>query len=191
MLARPAFAPSPGSLPVLRQAEVNAVERLARLLQRDNDDLLNMTLRLLFNLSFDSGLRAKMVEVGLLPKLTALLGRRSTSVLQNQLGERPAECSVPRMAAVRLGTFVSQFRRVVTLCCVSGHRRCGEQPADRPPHSLPRQHGRPLQGHVCLHGLHPSAHADALRAARGEAPRRDHLHLRQPGCEQEERAADV
>lgn len=54
------------------------MERLARLLQRDNEDLLNMTLRLLFNLSFDSGLRAKMVEVGLLPKLTALLGRRST-----------------------------------------------------------------------------------------------------------------
>lgn len=93
MLARPAFTPSPGSLPVLRQAEVNAVERLARLLQRDNDDLLNMTLRLLFNLSFDSGLRAKMVEVGLLPKLTALLGRRSTSVLQNQFPERPAEWS--------------------------------------------------------------------------------------------------
>lgn len=56
------------------QAEVNGVERLARLVQCDNDDLLNMTLRLLFNLSFDSGLRAKMVEVGLLPKLTALLG---------------------------------------------------------------------------------------------------------------------
>lgn len=50
------------------------MERLARLVQCDNDDLLNMTLRLLFNLSFDSGLRAKMVEVGLLPKLTALLG---------------------------------------------------------------------------------------------------------------------
>lgn len=56
------------------QAEVNAVEHLAHLVQCDNEDLLNMTLRLLFNLSFDSGLRAKMVEVGLLPKLTALLG---------------------------------------------------------------------------------------------------------------------
>lgn len=56
------------------QAEVNGVERLARLVPCDNEDLLNMTLRLLFNLSFDSGLRAKMVEVGLLPKLTALLG---------------------------------------------------------------------------------------------------------------------
>lgn len=55
------------------------MERLAGLLQRDNDDLLNMTLRLLFNLSFDCGLRAKMVEVGLLPKLTALLGSREAS----------------------------------------------------------------------------------------------------------------
>lgn len=74
-------SPLPPFVPVLLllQAEVNAVERLARLLQRDNEDLLNMTLRLLFNLSFDSGLRAKMVEVGLLPKLTALLGSRSTS----------------------------------------------------------------------------------------------------------------
>lgn len=64
----------PDAAPGAMQAEVNAVERLARLVQCDNDDLLSMTLRLLFNLSFDSGLRAKMVEVGLLPKLTALLG---------------------------------------------------------------------------------------------------------------------
>ncbi|KAI4810175.1 hypothetical protein KUCAC02_019016 [Chaenocephalus aceratus] len=55
-------------------AEVETVERLARLVPCDHDDLLNLTLRLLLNLSFDSGLRAKMVEVGLLPKLTALLG---------------------------------------------------------------------------------------------------------------------
>lgn len=64
----------PDAPPAALQAEVSAVERLARLVQCDNDDLLNMTLRLLLNLSFDSGLRAKMVEVGLLPKLTALLG---------------------------------------------------------------------------------------------------------------------
>uniref|UniRef100_A0A8C2X972 Kinesin-associated protein 3b n=1 Tax=Cyclopterus lumpus TaxID=8103 RepID=A0A8C2X972_CYCLU len=54
-------------------AEVDTVERLARLVPCDHEDLLNLTLRLLLNLSFDSGLRAKMVEVGLLPKLTALL----------------------------------------------------------------------------------------------------------------------
>uniref|UniRef100_A0A8C4D9W3 Kinesin-associated protein 3 n=1 Tax=Dicentrarchus labrax TaxID=13489 RepID=A0A8C4D9W3_DICLA len=55
-------------------AEVDTVERLARLVPCDHEDLLNLTLRLLLNLSFDSGLRAKMVEVGLLPKLTAMLG---------------------------------------------------------------------------------------------------------------------
>uniref|UniRef100_A0A669ES74 Kinesin-associated protein 3b n=1 Tax=Oreochromis niloticus TaxID=8128 RepID=A0A669ES74_ORENI len=55
-------------------AEVDTVERLARLVPCKHEDLLNLTLRLLLNLSFDSGLRAKMVEVGLLPKLTALLG---------------------------------------------------------------------------------------------------------------------
>lgn len=56
------------------QAELDTVERLARLVPCDHEDLLNLTLRLLLNLSFDSGLRAKMVEAGLLPKLTALLG---------------------------------------------------------------------------------------------------------------------
>uniref|UniRef100_A0A673BZP9 Kinesin associated protein 3 n=1 Tax=Sphaeramia orbicularis TaxID=375764 RepID=A0A673BZP9_9TELE len=55
-------------------AEMDTVERLARLVPCDHDDLMNLTLRLLLNLSFDSGLRAKMVEVGLLPKLTALMG---------------------------------------------------------------------------------------------------------------------
>uniref|UniRef100_A0A672J5S9 Kinesin-associated protein 3b n=1 Tax=Salarias fasciatus TaxID=181472 RepID=A0A672J5S9_SALFA len=58
-------------------AEVDTVERLARLIPCEHEDLLNLTLRLLLNLSFDSGLRAKMVEVGLLPKLTALLGDES------------------------------------------------------------------------------------------------------------------
>lgn len=57
------------------QAEVDTVERLVRLVPCDHEDLLNLTLRLLLNLSFDSGLRAKMVEVGLLPKLCALLGK--------------------------------------------------------------------------------------------------------------------
>ncbi|KAF0047421.1 hypothetical protein F2P81_001054 [Scophthalmus maximus] len=58
-------------------AEVETVERLAHLVPCDHEDLLNLTLRLLLNLSFDSGLRAKMVEVGLLPKLTGLLGDES------------------------------------------------------------------------------------------------------------------
>ncbi|CAL1579382.1 unnamed protein product [Knipowitschia caucasica] len=55
-------------------AELDTVEKLSRLVPCDHEDLLNLALRLLLNLSFDSGLRAKMVEVGLLPKLTALLG---------------------------------------------------------------------------------------------------------------------
>lgn len=60
------------------QAELDTVEKLARLIPCEHEDLLNLTLRLLLNLSFDSGLRAKMVEVGLLPKLTALLGMQYT-----------------------------------------------------------------------------------------------------------------
>ena len=53
---------------------MDTVQRLARFVPCDHEDLLNLTLRLLLNLSFDSGLRTKMVEAGLLPKLTALLG---------------------------------------------------------------------------------------------------------------------
>lgn len=65
----------PNPLPCFAgQAEVSTVERLARLVPCDHEDLLNLILRLLLNLSFDSGLRAKMVEVGLLPKLAALMG---------------------------------------------------------------------------------------------------------------------
>ncbi|KAL2089471.1 hypothetical protein ACEWY4_014159 [Coilia grayii] len=55
-------------------AEIDTVERLARLVPCEHEDLLNVTLRLLLNLSFDTGLRSRMVQVGLLPKLTALLG---------------------------------------------------------------------------------------------------------------------
>uniref|UniRef100_A0A8B9HF59 Kinesin-associated protein 3b n=1 Tax=Astyanax mexicanus TaxID=7994 RepID=A0A8B9HF59_ASTMX len=55
-------------------AEMDTVEKLARLIPCEHEDLMNVTLRLLLNLSFDTGLRCKMVQVGLLPKLTALLG---------------------------------------------------------------------------------------------------------------------
>ncbi|KAF5892276.1 kinesin-associated protein 3-like, partial [Clarias magur] len=55
-------------------AETDTVEKLAKLVPCDHEDLLNVTLRLLLNLSFDTGLRSKMVQVGLLPKLTSLLG---------------------------------------------------------------------------------------------------------------------
>ncbi|XP_028823720.1 kinesin-associated protein 3a [Denticeps clupeoides] len=58
-------------------AEVDTVERLSRLVPCEHEDLLNVTLRLLLNLSFDTGLRSRMVQVGLLPKLTQLLGDES------------------------------------------------------------------------------------------------------------------
>lgn len=52
---------------------MNIVEKVSQLVNTDNSDLLNVTVRLLLNLSFDAGLRAKMIKVGLLPKLVALL----------------------------------------------------------------------------------------------------------------------
>ena len=38
-------------------------------------DLLNITLRLLLNLSFDTDLRGKMIKLGMLPKFVELLGK--------------------------------------------------------------------------------------------------------------------
>ncbi|KAJ8729488.1 hypothetical protein PYW08_001069 [Mythimna loreyi] len=44
------------------------VEKLAPLMNSTNADLVNVTLKLLFNLTFDTKLRNKMIKLGLLPK---------------------------------------------------------------------------------------------------------------------------
>ncbi|KAK6313764.1 hypothetical protein J4Q44_G00152230 [Coregonus suidteri] len=62
-------------------AETYAVEKLARLLACDHEDLLNTTLRLLLNLSFDTGLRRQMVQTGLIPKLSLMLADESQGQL--------------------------------------------------------------------------------------------------------------
>lgn len=48
-------------------------EKIAHLVPCDNQDLLNVTLRLLLNLSFDFEMRNSMVKMGLLPKLVNLI----------------------------------------------------------------------------------------------------------------------
>ena len=50
-----------------------ALELLTPLLSSSNSDLINAVVRLLLNLSFDSGVRARMVKAGMLPRLVALL----------------------------------------------------------------------------------------------------------------------
>lgn len=57
------------------QAEENIIDKLPRLLQNNNADLVLSTLKLLFNLSFDSKLRARMIRVGMLPKWIKLLSQ--------------------------------------------------------------------------------------------------------------------
>ncbi len=52
---------------------LSLVDRLTPLLSSSNVDLVNAVVRLLLNLSFDQELRQKMVAVGMLPKLVALL----------------------------------------------------------------------------------------------------------------------
>lgn len=59
------------------QAETLAVEKLARLVPCHHQELLSTNLRLLLNLSFDTTLRSQMVQTGLLPKVSSLLGNPS------------------------------------------------------------------------------------------------------------------
>lgn len=52
---------------------LHIVDKLPRLLQSSQPDLIQVTLKLIFNLSFDGGIRAKMIRVGLLSKLVTFL----------------------------------------------------------------------------------------------------------------------
>ena len=45
-----------------------------KLVPCENEDLLNITLRLLLNLSFDADVRNKMIKVGMMPRLVSILG---------------------------------------------------------------------------------------------------------------------
>lgn len=51
------------------------MERFVKIVPCEHEDLLNITLRLLLNLSFDADLRSKMIKFGLLPKLVGLLSK--------------------------------------------------------------------------------------------------------------------
>lgn len=56
-----------------QMVEMGVVERLPKLLQSSNADLIYITLKLLFNLSFDGRVRLNMLKLGLLPKFVSLL----------------------------------------------------------------------------------------------------------------------
>lgn len=63
------------------QAETFAVEKLGRLVPCEHEELLSTNLRLLLNLSFDTTLRSHMVQAGLLPRFSSLLGNTSYCLL--------------------------------------------------------------------------------------------------------------
>ena len=65
------------------QAEGGVIEKLAKLVPCEHEDLLNITLRLLLNLSFDADLRSKMIKMGMLPKFVETL--RKYEFLQNYI----------------------------------------------------------------------------------------------------------
>lgn len=52
---------------------LNIVDKFPKLLQNTQPDLLQVTLKLIFNLSFDGSLRGKMIRLGLLSKLVTFL----------------------------------------------------------------------------------------------------------------------
>lgn len=51
------------------------IDKLTDLLESPNADLVNVTLKLLFNLTFDSKLRNKMIKNGMLPKFIQLTSK--------------------------------------------------------------------------------------------------------------------
>lgn len=57
------------------QANLYVIDKLPKLLLMKDKPLELVALNLLFNLSFDSKLRDKMVRVGFLPKLVSMLGK--------------------------------------------------------------------------------------------------------------------
>lgn len=67
-----------------QMATLNLIEKLPRILMIEDPNLQNSTLRLLFNLSFDTKLREKIIKIGFLPKLVSLLeeGKHQKIILQ-------------------------------------------------------------------------------------------------------------
>lgn len=52
---------------------LHIVNKLPRLLQSSETELLQVTLRLVFNLSFDASIRSQMIQVGLMPRMVQFL----------------------------------------------------------------------------------------------------------------------
>lgn len=65
-------------------AELNIIDKLQRVLLIGNTELDHVSLKLLFNLSFDTRLRERMVRAGYLPKLVGMLSEKQhqTTVLK-------------------------------------------------------------------------------------------------------------
>ena len=76
----------------------NVVEKLSPLLLSENTDLINATVRLLLNLSFDASVRSRMVKSGMLPRLVGLL---SDSANQN-----PVSCVLYHLSMEDKVTFL-------------------------------------------------------------------------------------
>ena len=57
------------------------MEKLSLFIPNENDDLLNITLRLILNLTFDTELREKAVKSGLVPKLVNIIPKATHSVV--------------------------------------------------------------------------------------------------------------
>ena len=61
--------------------ELEVMEKVSQLIPAQNDDMMNITLRLILNLTFDTALRDKAVKCGLIPKLVDLFPMEQHSVV--------------------------------------------------------------------------------------------------------------
>lgn len=103
---------------------MDIIEKLVKMVPCEHEDLLNITLRLLLNLSFDTGLRSKMVHVGLLPKLTALLGMSSfglTQTFQHSSELFASWCDVPHSCCVTFVFAIPHYSQLLSIHIILSH----------------------------------------------------------------------
>lgn len=107
----------------------------------DHEDLLNITLRLLMNLSFDAELRSKMFKFGLLPKLVGLLRKVQSNNHSNSVNHCMYSWPYDKEMFWNLIFFFFRKWEPQNICA-------GD--------SLSHQHGWQVQINVYLHWLYPN-----------------------------------
>ena len=75
------------------QRDEKVVLKLSRLVPNNQEDLLNVILRLLLNISFDSTVRSQIIKAGFLPKLVQLMSNLSVQIDQTYKSMHSNTCT--------------------------------------------------------------------------------------------------